>query len=202
MGSWNLDLTIISATNLEDVRGISCGREMKVYAEVSINGEPGLMVKTRADRAGRTSPQWNAKISYVLTEQNVLPDTLIVIKLYCKRSFSRDTYVGQVNLSLKQLFGNRNIADDVVPKCEEHEVIRVNDKGGDFGVLKISHRLYEHVVDHTCCCCKGSKGENGNISGCDHQGSENSGSCCGLLVKVTAIMLREVAIAVAESLIF
>ncbi|XP_047961815.1 protein SRC2 homolog [Salvia hispanica] len=95
------EIIIVSADNLPDVR--SFGR-MKVYAEVSINGEPDTSRLTTVDTEGETNPRWNFPLEYTIEEASLQnPELVVGVKLYCERTLG-DRYIGEVNISVKGLF--------------------------------------------------------------------------------------------------
>ncbi|CAI9112049.1 OLC1v1012420C1 [Oldenlandia corymbosa var. corymbosa] len=136
-----LELNVNSAEDLPDVRSWSF-LEMKVFGEVSIDGEPQV-TKTPVDYVGGINPRWNMKTPFILSEESVKGDHMLVIRLLCERSFRRPKYVGEVKLPLKQLFEKRQAH----PVCEEFRLTRVeeDDVVHNFGVLKMSYCFYESV---------------------------------------------------------
>ncbi|CAI9754348.1 unnamed protein product [Fraxinus pennsylvanica] len=97
-----LDITLVSANNLPDIR--SFGR-MKVYAQVSINGISKTEKKTQVDKRNECSPCWNCTIGYTIGAKAVQQKSgvEIVIKLFCERTLG-DGYIGEVKLPLGRLF--------------------------------------------------------------------------------------------------
>ncbi|KAL6962109.1 hypothetical protein U1Q18_037062 [Sarracenia purpurea var. burkii] len=95
------ELTLISANDLEDVRKFF---KMKVYAKVSIGGNPETEKRTPADKHGKINPAWNFHMTYTVGESAVRHyGTMLVIKLYCKRNLG-DRYIGEVHMPVKELF--------------------------------------------------------------------------------------------------
>ncbi|EYU23916.1 hypothetical protein MIMGU_mgv1a0260082mg, partial [Erythranthe guttata] len=97
-----LEITIVSANNLEQVRLF--GLKMNVHARVFIGGLPEKEKRTPTDTHGKRNPVWNYAASYTIIEsmlQNC--NTILDVHLYCT-SKSGDKYIGQVNISLKELF--------------------------------------------------------------------------------------------------
>ncbi|KAK3017194.1 hypothetical protein RJ639_007845 [Escallonia herrerae] len=98
----NFHVTLISASDLVDVRHLF---KMKVYASVSFNEEPKTEKQTPKDKQGETNPAWNHRMEYTIAEAGILHNGLmLVIKLYCKRKFLPDVYIGQVQKPIKELF--------------------------------------------------------------------------------------------------
>ncbi|KAL7128397.1 hypothetical protein ABFS83_14G314200 [Erythranthe nasuta] len=98
-----LELTIVSANNLEQVRRL-WGLKMNVHARVFIGGLPEKEKRTPTDTHGKRNPVWNHAASYTILEsmlQNC--NTNLDVHLYCT-SKTGDIYIGQVNISLKELF--------------------------------------------------------------------------------------------------
>ncbi|KAI3464469.1 hypothetical protein Pfo_021132 [Paulownia fortunei] len=96
------EITLISAHNLEDFRRIC---KMKVYARVSIGGGPENKKRTPTDRHGETNPAWNFTMKYTIGESMVQHyNTMLVVKLFCKRKLGWDRYIGEVHTSMKELF--------------------------------------------------------------------------------------------------
>lgn len=97
------EITLVSADNLPDVR--SFGR-MKVYAEVSLNGESETKMKTTVDTVGETNPRWNFTHNYTINESSVRAQGLeVVVKLHCERTLG-DKRVGEVKIPVNNLFNS------------------------------------------------------------------------------------------------
>ncbi|KAL3505011.1 hypothetical protein ACH5RR_034852 [Cinchona calisaya] len=139
-------VTLISASNLLDVRHVGL---MKVYAKVSINGNWDSEWTSPVDKEREKNPRWNCKIKYSLPEKAIKQKSgsdNLVIKLYCKRSFLEDKYVGEVHLSLKKLFDG-----GLACKNKNYLVYRNDVIGQTFGTLKLSYRFGSrsiHVDDN------------------------------------------------------
>ncbi|CAI9778110.1 unnamed protein product [Fraxinus pennsylvanica] len=130
------EITLVSAKDLKDVR--TCGR-MKVYAEVSIGGEPNTAKRTPADVKGKTNPNWDFKIEYTLGEKAMKEgDVDLTIKLYCERRLWSDIYVGEVNLSLKELFKKRKSSDTSIK-------VKRNGSVDTKGTLNISYNFGKRI---------------------------------------------------------
>ncbi|KAH6782716.1 hypothetical protein C2S51_008009 [Perilla frutescens var. frutescens] len=101
MGSRRFEITIVSAENLPDIRRL--GR-MKVYAEVSLNGEYETKKATTVDREGDTNPRWNFPFVYNVHGSYLRrPGLDVVVDLYCQRTLG-DKFVGQVIIPINTLF--------------------------------------------------------------------------------------------------
>lgn len=97
----NLEINIVSANNLPNVRNIGM---MKVYARVSLKGEPTTTQETLVDTKGATNPRWNFPLHFTVSESSLRkPGVRVVVKLLCKRSMG-DRVVGKVNIEVKTLF--------------------------------------------------------------------------------------------------
>ncbi|KAL1533659.1 protein SRC2 [Salvia divinorum] len=119
------EIILVSANNLPNVRSFG---QMKVYAEVSLNGEPNTSKRTTVDMAGETNPRWNFPLDYTFEEASLRnPGLEVVVKLYCERTLG-DRYIGEVNLSVKGLF-------DYGPRVEN--VLSYNVAGAGDGKLNI-----------------------------------------------------------------
>ncbi|KAL3379133.1 hypothetical protein AABB24_000044 [Solanum stoloniferum] len=127
-----LYFTVHSASNLIDVRKLG---EMKVYAKVSIAGKSKC---TEPDVVNDINPEWNKTLEFMVPEMNIIQaqgKISVKIELICKRSLSRDKYVGEVNLSL----------DSQCPKSCNTCLVDMN--GSSFGTLMYSSVLGEkHIV--------------------------------------------------------
>ncbi|KAK4736361.1 hypothetical protein R3W88_000058 [Solanum pinnatisectum] len=124
--------TVHSARGLIDVRNFG---EMKVYAKVSI---AGMSKYTEVDLVNKTNPEWNTRFCFFVPEEDIIRDNVdAVIELFCKRSFSDDKYVGQLNLTLRPS-----------DKGECNFAVRRNDSKGyeRFGTLKFSHELGDKIL--------------------------------------------------------
>ncbi|WKA07325.1 hypothetical protein VitviT2T_025167 [Vitis vinifera] len=94
-------IAILSAQGLQNVREIF---RMKVYAQLSIPGNPQIKRETPVDTEGETNPAWNSTIRFTIGNQAVeYQGVVFVIKLYCSRTLG-DRYIGEVSLSFKDLF--------------------------------------------------------------------------------------------------
>lgn len=95
--------TLISANNLPNVRKLG---HMKVYAMVSLrNHKVSVPEKTTVDKVNHTNPQWNENFKFPLLQASIKedPNCLLEVKLYCQRTFGEKKFVGQVEISMKQL---------------------------------------------------------------------------------------------------
>lgn len=96
------NITLISATNLTDVRHIF---RTKVYARVIIGGNKDTIRQTQRDKENGTNPVWNRPMNYKIAETDVLqPGLGLVIELYCHRSLGNDELIGQVTTSVGDLY--------------------------------------------------------------------------------------------------
>ncbi|KAK2988366.1 hypothetical protein RJ640_007301 [Escallonia rubra] len=136
----NFHVTLISASDLEDVRDLF---EMKVYASVSFNEEPKTEKKTPKDKHGKTNPAWNHRMVYTIAEAGTLRyGIMLVIKLYCKRKFLPDIYIGQVQKPIKELFETAH------PKGGSAETTMPLRKGSGVsqGELRFSYTFGEKII--------------------------------------------------------
>ncbi|KAI3464470.1 hypothetical protein Pfo_021133 [Paulownia fortunei] len=96
-----LEITLVSADNLPDVRSLGL---MKVFAKVSLKGESKTSKKSPVDAQGETNPRWNFPVEYTISESTVQqPGVNLAIKLFCKRTLG-DRFIGEVNIPVKSLF--------------------------------------------------------------------------------------------------
>ncbi|KAJ9679560.1 hypothetical protein PVL29_021471 [Vitis rotundifolia] len=94
-------IALLSAQGLENVRKRF---RMKVYAQLSIPGNPRIKRETPVDKEGETNPAWNFTTGFTIGNQAVeYQGVVFVIKLYCRRTLG-DRYIGEVSLSFKDLF--------------------------------------------------------------------------------------------------
>ncbi|XAR62612.1 hypothetical protein NMG60_11017439 [Bertholletia excelsa] len=130
------ELTLISANDLEDVRKLF---KMKVYAKVSIGGNPELEKRTPTDKHGELNPAWNFTVKYTVGESAVQHHgVMLVIKLYCKRKLG-DRYIGEIHTSMKELF-------EIANACGGSALMNFPIKKGSLnsqGVLHFSYRFGE-----------------------------------------------------------
>ncbi|KAK3014631.1 hypothetical protein RJ639_010296 [Escallonia herrerae] len=136
----NFHITLISASDLEDVRDLF---EMKVYASVSFNEEPRTEKKTPKDKQGKTNPAWNHRMVYTIAEAGILQyGIMLVIKLYCKREFLPDKYIGQVQKPIKELF------ETALPMGGSAETTMALGKGSGVsqGELRFSYTFGEKII--------------------------------------------------------
>ncbi|KAL3514319.1 hypothetical protein ACH5RR_027036 [Cinchona calisaya] len=135
MGEYrSFQVTLVSASNLQDVRNFG---EMKVYAKVSLRKNSSeTKWKTPVDMRNKTNPCRNCQIQYLIPEETlhqVDNGDMLLVKLCCKRSLLKNKYVGEVNISLNQLFAEAPARENVV-----YDVLR-NDAEGTFGTLNLSY---------------------------------------------------------------
>lgn len=129
-----LELVIHSAKDVPNVRYLG---KMKVYAKVSISGDPNSELVTPVDNKGETNPLWNYQINYILADQAVQlreGTANVVIRLYCKRLLG-DRYIGEANINLKSLFDYSQSYQGLW-----RDVLRFDDNG-TFGKLCLSYRF-------------------------------------------------------------
>ncbi|EYU23913.1 hypothetical protein MIMGU_mgv1a024879mg, partial [Erythranthe guttata] len=97
-----LEITVVSANNLEDVR-VFFGKTA-VHARVSINGKPETERRTPTDTHGNQNPSWEFTTTYIIMETMLQScNAMLVVKLYCDRN-AGDRYIGEVYISLMELF--------------------------------------------------------------------------------------------------
>ncbi|KAH6780373.1 hypothetical protein C2S52_011610 [Perilla frutescens var. hirtella] len=136
------DITIISASDLEDVRKIC---KMKVHARVSVGGggvaESGEK-RTPTDKHGQTNPAWNFTMRFAISEAMVENfNTMLVVKLYCKRKLG-DRYIGEVHTPMKELFDYARSAGGSAVVCFPVQKGCVNSQG----MLRFSYKFGEKVM--------------------------------------------------------
>lgn len=136
----DFQVKIISASDLKDVRHHG---KMKVYAKVFITPDSECLEgkTTPVDKEGKTNPNWNNyPVKCLIPEDAVQQEdqrNKLVIKLYCRRSLHEDQYVGEVNISLKELFDGGLSRENV-----DYTVHR-NDAQGTYGTLRLSYSFGE-----------------------------------------------------------
>ncbi|KAH6832846.1 hypothetical protein C2S53_014357 [Perilla frutescens var. hirtella] len=98
MGSRRMEITIVSAEDLPDIRLLGW---MKVYTVVSVNGS---IRATNVDREGGTNPRWNSSFVYAIDEWDLRCRGLdVVVELFCERTLG-DKFIGEVRIPVKNLF--------------------------------------------------------------------------------------------------
>ncbi|XP_010665442.1 protein SRC2 homolog [Vitis vinifera] len=146
------EITLVSARNLE----VRETHKMKVYAKISIAGDPNMEKRTPVDKKGRANPAWNFTTICIIGKQAVEHDgVLLVITLYCSRTFG-DQCIGEVCVSFKELFNReRTLWGRLrtpfsspkgvgVGKTVNYPVKNGGSNSG--GVLKFSYRFGEVVI--------------------------------------------------------
>ncbi|XP_047962304.1 protein SRC2 homolog [Salvia hispanica] len=113
---------------------------MKVYAEVSLNGEPQTRIRTTVDMAGETNPKWDLQLNYAINKVSLHePGLVVVVKLYCQRTLG-DKYIGQVKIPVMGLLDSRR---------DEAEIEASFDVDGTKnGKLNISYTFVEMLNKH------------------------------------------------------
>ncbi|KAL6339708.1 hypothetical protein AAG906_034794 [Vitis piasezkii] len=104
----------ISAEDLQDVRRMF---RMKVYALISISGDPfipaGKWNSTTVDYEGGTDPTWKTQFSFTLHDPSLHRNLQrLNFQFYCERSLG-DKIVGEFSTPVKSLFdkvGNHNVS--------------------------------------------------------------------------------------------
>ncbi|KAL8030916.1 hypothetical protein ABFX02_14G317300 [Erythranthe guttata] len=122
----NLEITVVSAKDLEDVR-VFFGKTA-VHARVSISGKEATERRTPTDRHGNKNPAWNFTTSYTVMETMVQGSSrMLVVKLYCD-SNAGDIYIGEVHISLRELFESAKVNGG-----QKSSQAGLNEKGGSVG---------------------------------------------------------------------
>ena len=125
----------ISAEDLQDVRRIF---RMKVYALVSISGDPfipaGKWNSTTVDYEGGTDPTWKTQFSFTLHDPSLHRNfQRLNFQFYCERSLG-DKIVGEFSIPVKSLFdkvGNRDVSSSGCYPV-------TNSSGGEQGAVKFT----------------------------------------------------------------
>uniref|UniRef100_A0A5B6YR64 C2 domain-containing protein n=1 Tax=Davidia involucrata TaxID=16924 RepID=A0A5B6YR64_DAVIN len=116
----NVKIIIHSASDLLNLDDYYGNYKMEVYAKVSIKtATESLNRSTPVDRDGHNNPAWHFDMRFTVRESAVEePGVMLVIKLYCKgrrgrccgcwKSSKDDVYIGEVSLSLEELFRSRD----------------------------------------------------------------------------------------------
>uniref|UniRef100_A0A5B6YRG8 C2 domain-containing protein n=1 Tax=Davidia involucrata TaxID=16924 RepID=A0A5B6YRG8_DAVIN len=116
----NVKIIIHSASDLRNPGDYYRDSKMEVYAKVSINtATERLNRSTPVDRDGDNNPAWHFDMRFTVRESAVEePGVMLVIKLFCKghrgrccgcwKSSKDDVYIGEVSLSLEELFRSRD----------------------------------------------------------------------------------------------
>ncbi|KAH6799935.1 hypothetical protein C2S52_000399 [Perilla frutescens var. hirtella] len=130
-------VTVVSAVGLPDYRITD---RMKVYCKVSLNDQAESIKKSKSDKRGGVNPRWNFTVDYTLTENAVqLPGANLVVKLYCKRSLTRDKPVGEVRISIKNLF-------DMGIRSHDNKCLTYCVQGTQYGQLSIQYSFGEKTA--------------------------------------------------------
>ena len=128
-------VTVVSAVGLPDYRITD---RMKVYCKVSLNDQAEK--KSKSDKRGGVNPRWNFTVDYTLTENAVqFPGANLVVKLYCKRSLTKDRPIGEVTISIKSLF-------DMGIRSHDNKCITYCVQGTQFGQLNVQYSFGEKMV--------------------------------------------------------
>ncbi|CAK9139852.1 unnamed protein product [Ilex paraguariensis] len=98
---------IHSASNTKDLRRLF--GKMKVYARVKVKDDANTVAENPVDMNGKTNPVWNFRAKYILSKSAVQRDgTMLTVKLYYRRSFGRDGYIGEVRVFIVKTIGMKN----------------------------------------------------------------------------------------------
>ncbi|KAG1371234.1 protein SRC2-like [Cocos nucifera] len=132
-----MEVTLISAKDLQQVNWFS---KMRVYAMVSLSGDPGSRQWTPSDRKGNRNPTWSYTLHF-----NVPADTFarqhLHILLGAER-FLRDRVVGEVRIPLSELL---DAATGNGPKSVNYQVHKCT-SGKTKGILNLSYKFGEEIA--------------------------------------------------------
>ncbi|KAJ0976257.1 hypothetical protein J5N97_018222 [Dioscorea zingiberensis] len=137
MASTTLEITLISAKDLEDVNLFS---DMVVYAYVSIDGDSRTAQRTTADQNGGTNPSWNATVRVPVPADDPSRHVVHVI-LRTERALG-DRDVGEVHIPLKEFFSCSGDANN--PRFISYQV-RKPPSWNPRGVLNLSFKISDAV---------------------------------------------------------
>ncbi|KAJ0976258.1 hypothetical protein J5N97_018223 [Dioscorea zingiberensis] len=138
MASTTLEITLISAKDLEDVNLFS---DMVVYAYVSIDGDSRTAQRTTADQNGGTNPSWNATVRVPVLADDPSRHVVHVI-LRTERALG-DRDVGEVHIPLKEFFSCSGDANN--PRFISYQV-RKPPSWNPRGVLNLSFKISDAIA--------------------------------------------------------
>ncbi|OIW14279.1 hypothetical protein TanjilG_21419 [Lupinus angustifolius] len=133
-----LEINVVSAKDIKNVNLLS---KMKVYAVVSISGDPQnpQKTKTHVHRDGGTNPTWNFPVKFTVNESLAHQNRLYLeIKLISDRNLAGDTLIGTVNIPVKELMDNPGDGSF----CHVSYHVRTQ-SGKDKGSLNLSYKFGE-----------------------------------------------------------
>ncbi|CAK9139853.1 unnamed protein product [Ilex paraguariensis] len=102
-----LVVLVVNLSNTKDLRRLF--GKMKVYARVKVKDDANTVAENPVDMNGKTNPVWNFRAKYILSKSAVQRDgTMLTVKLYYRRSFGRDGYIGEVRVFIVKTIGMKN----------------------------------------------------------------------------------------------
>ncbi|XP_038718200.1 uncharacterized protein LOC120011208 [Tripterygium wilfordii] len=137
MEYWPMEITLVSANDLKDVRRFS---EMDVYAVVSILGDPGKeqKQKTPIHHECGSHPKWNYTMHFVFSEAAATQNQLTLeIKIKTLRTLLSSKKVVTVHVPIKKLFDEK--AEENAAKFVTYNIM--NPKGKSEGTLNFSYKF-------------------------------------------------------------
>lgn len=139
MGYKTLELTIISAKDLKNVNLIG---KMDPYVVVYLSDNPSTKQKTPVHQDAGTNPSWNYTMRFTVDENAAGAGKYLIFKIKHDQTFGADKELGQVLVSLKELFdGVKGSRDPTAPQFLAYQVKRSS--GKPKGELKFSYKVVE-----------------------------------------------------------
>lgn len=135
MASRTLELTLISATDLNDVNVFS---KMDVYAVASIAGDQRSRQRTAVDKGSGTNPSWNATLRFAVPAVN---DGLVLHVLLRSERALGDRDVGEVHIPLKELLDATAAGGGDKSGHLVSYQVRQPSSGNPKGVLNLSYKF-------------------------------------------------------------
>uniref|UniRef100_A0A7C8ZFX6 C2 domain-containing protein n=1 Tax=Opuntia streptacantha TaxID=393608 RepID=A0A7C8ZFX6_OPUST len=176
MGYKTLELTLISAKDLKNVNLIG---KMDPYVVVYLSDNPNTKQKTPVHQDAGTNPVWNYTMRFTVDEAAAYSaGKYLVFKIKHEQTFGADKELGEVLVSLKELFDGAKGKDSGAVQNLTYQVRRTI-LGWDWGLgcseellvgycwvkpwmiftiqdmmlaLMIAALISENVVDSNCTC--------------------------------------------------
>uniref|UniRef100_A0A7C9AP15 C2 domain-containing protein n=1 Tax=Opuntia streptacantha TaxID=393608 RepID=A0A7C9AP15_OPUST len=145
MGYKTLELTLISAKDLKNVNLIG---KMDPYVVVYLSDNPNTKQKTPVHQDAGTNPVWNYTMRFTVDEAAAYSaGKYLVFKIKHEQTFGADKELGEVLVSLKELFDGAKGKDSGAVQNLTYQVRRSS--GKPKGELKFSCKIVDMGQTHT-----------------------------------------------------
>ena len=135
---------------------------MRVYAKISLGGNPRTQKTTPVDKEGQTNPVWNFTAVYTVGKNAVKSqDIKLLIQFFCVRT-SQETNIGELSVSLAELFDRFSASSEGEGAAKVNYPVKRGDADSQ-GEVNLSYKfgdVFDFVrppTDWGKVCWKGTK---------------------------------------------